>query len=107
MNITTVISIFPMHTIWKKFPLNLVCCQGEKKEEKERKKERGKEREKERRSSAVTRVEVCPDRQTDRPTLALYGYALAVRCLAFGCFRVRVSTLLPESFAMGESSSIA
>lgn len=57
-----------MHTIWKKFPLNLVCCQGEKKEKKERKRERGKEREKERRSSAVTRVEVCPDKQTDRPT---------------------------------------
>lgn len=84
MNITTVISIFPMHTIWKKFPLNLVFCQGEKKEEKkERKRERGKER----RSSAVTRVEVCPDRQTDRPTDISFIWICISRAL-FGIWLV-------------------
>lgn len=78
---------------------------------KERRKKRKKERKRERKTQfSCNKSRSVPrqtDRQTDRPTLALYGYALAVRCLAFGWFQVRVSTLLPESFAMGESSSIA
>lgn len=52
-----------------------------------RKKKKKKERGKERRSSAVTRVEVCPDRQTDRPTDISFIWICISRAL-FGIWLV-------------------
>lgn len=85
MNITTVISIFPMHTIWKKFPLNLVFCQGEKKEEK--KKEREKEGKRERKTQFSCNKSRSVPRQTDRPTDISFIWICISRAL-FGIWLV-------------------